>query len=263
MKVCLSSRQSAEYLQKADEIRVASQDHRIIPDLSERYPEAIIILELEPHANAVISLETIKEYNILCRGNFILCINDLSPETTGYLDANEIKYFWGYTITTPYELESLARFTNVCYVRIGAPLFFDMRLVAEYGIPVRHAPNLAHPGYLPQQDGVNGIWIRPEDLNLYEPTIATIEFVGVNMSAERALFRIYMEEHEWPGELNIIITNLHHEGFNRMLDSELTEVRMHCRQKCAAKDPCRLCWRALDLANPEKIRTYAEEQGLL
>lgn len=263
MKFCLSSNQQAEYLFKADEIRVASKDHQIVPDLYEKYPQATIVLELEPGADADIPLQTLNEYNILCRNNFIVCLNDLSPETTGYLDANEIKYFWGYTITTPYELESLARFTNVCYVRIGAPLFFDMRLVAEYGIPVRHAPNLAHAGYLPQKDGVNGTWIRPEDLNLYEPTIAAVEFVGVGLSAERALFRIYNEQHAWPGELNMIITNLNYEGFNRMLDSELTEVRMHCRQKCAAKDPCQLCWRALRLANPDKIRTYAKEQGLL
>ena len=39
MKVCVSSRQQAEYMRKADEIRVASRDHRIIPDLAEKYPE--------------------------------------------------------------------------------------------------------------------------------------------------------------------------------------------------------------------------------
>jgi hypothetical protein len=83
------------------------------------------------------------------------------------------------------------------------------------------------------------------------------------LSAERALFRIYSEQKKWPGELKMIITNLGHDGYNRMLDSELTTARMHCRQKCAAKGSCQLCWRALRLADPDKIRSYAEEQGLI
>ena len=263
MKVCVSSRQQAEYMRKADEIRVASRDHRIIPDLAEKYPEADIILELEPGADADIPHEILREYDILCRKKFIVCLNDISPETLAFYHDNDIRYFWGYSITTPYELESLSKFTKVCYVRVGAPLFFDVDLIAKYGIPVRHAPNVAHFGYLPQADGVNGTWIRPEDLALYEPIIGAIEFLGVELSAERALFRIYTEQKKWPGELKMIITNLGHDGYNRMLDSELTTARMHCRQKCAAKGSCQLCWRALRLADPEKIRNYAEEQGLI
>ena len=120
-----------------------------IPELAEKYPEADIILELEPGADAGITHETIREYDILCRKNFIVCLNDISPETRGFYEENEIRYFWGYSVTTPYELDSLARFTKVCYVRIGAPLFFEMDLVAKYGIPVRHAPNIAHFNYMP------------------------------------------------------------------------------------------------------------------
>ena len=40
MKVCLSSRQQHEYLLKADEIRVSARDHKAIPELAEKYPEA-------------------------------------------------------------------------------------------------------------------------------------------------------------------------------------------------------------------------------
>ena len=44
MKFSMSSRQSPEYLQKADEIKVQWRDRRIIPDLSEKYPNATINL---------------------------------------------------------------------------------------------------------------------------------------------------------------------------------------------------------------------------
>ena len=75
---------------KADEIRVASRDHRIIPDLAEKYPEADIILEFEPGADADISHETLREYDILCRKKFIVCLNDISPETLAFYHDNDI-----------------------------------------------------------------------------------------------------------------------------------------------------------------------------
>ena len=40
MKFSMSSRQTAEYLQKADEIKVQWRDRNIIPDLFEKYPDA-------------------------------------------------------------------------------------------------------------------------------------------------------------------------------------------------------------------------------
>ena len=256
MKVCLSSRQQHEYLQKADEIRVPARDHKAIPELAEKYPEADIILELEPGADAGITYETLREYDILCRKKFIVCLNDISPETLAFYHENDIRYFWGYSITTPYELESLSKFTKVCYVRVGAPLFFEMDLVAKYGISVRHAPNVAHFGYIPQADGVNGTWIRPEDLEQYEPTITAIEFLGVELSAERALFRIYGEQKKWPGELGLIVQDINYLGTNRMIPPDLVEKRLNCGQKCMENGNCRLCWRILDLANPDLLRDY-------
>ena len=262
MKICLSSRQQAEYLHKADEIKVASRDHKIIPELAEKYPNADIILVFEPGVEVDITHQNLRDYQILSKGKFIICINTLDPETLGLYQELGIKYYWGYEITTAYEMEAL-KLAGVCYARVGAPLFFNTDYLASCGIPVRVSPNLAHGGYMPHADGVNGSWIRPEDLSLYETSIAAIEFEGIDLSAERALFRIYWEQKHWPGELSMIITNLNHSGLNRMLDTEISEARLNCRQRCAEGGSCRICWRALDLANADKIRTYAESQGLL
>lgn len=48
MKFCLSSRQSKEYLEKADEIRVDFRDRNIIPELATEYPDKTIILVQHP-----------------------------------------------------------------------------------------------------------------------------------------------------------------------------------------------------------------------
>ncbi len=48
MKFCLSSRQSKQYLEKADEIKVDFRDRNSIPDLAMDYPNKTIILVQYP-----------------------------------------------------------------------------------------------------------------------------------------------------------------------------------------------------------------------
>ena len=260
MKYCLSSRQSMEYLRQADEIKVAARDHKSIPDLTEKYPNADIILNLGPTGDERITHENIKTYNILCKGKFIVCTPEVSPETRHFFESNDIKYYWGYAISTPYELKAIAENTKVCYVVLGAPLFFQQDMVARYNIPVRAVPNVAHYNYLPHEDGVNGTWIRPEDIKLYEPTVAAIEFEGFErQEQEQALYRIYAKDAAWSGELDMIVQNLGAKPTNRMIPEDLAQVRRNCGQKCAAFGACRLCYRYFSLADPEKLRPYIEK----
>ena len=46
MKVCLSNRQSAEYLAYADEIKFDMRDRNSILDVIEKYPDKTIILKV-------------------------------------------------------------------------------------------------------------------------------------------------------------------------------------------------------------------------
>lgn len=260
MKYCLSSRQEHKYLCKADEIKVAARDHKSIPSLATKYPNADIVLQLEPNSKEV-SNELLIEYNQACNQKFIVCTVKLDQSTLRFFEDNHIRYYWGYEINTPKELQSLKTFTNVCYVRVSGPLFFQQDLLAEVGIPVRASANVADFGYLPQIDGVNGTWIRPEDVPVYERTTAVIEFEGLErLEQERALFRIYAEQKNWPGPLDMIITNLGVEKAptNRMLPPQLAQARLNCSQRCAAGASCRLCYRYFSLADPEKLAPYAK-----
>ena len=45
-------------------------------------------------------------------------------------------------------------------------------------------------------------------------------------------------------------------GTNRMIPPDLVEKRLNCGQKCMENGNCRLCWRILDLANPDLLRDY-------
>ena len=255
MNYSLSSRQQSEYLAKCDEIKVMWNDRNIIFDLAEKYPGKLINLcRYFIHSNEDdIDWKEINNYNRLLQGNFIFGLSYIDELEEGL--KNKIACYYLEPIRTFRESQGLKKM-GVCFMIIDAPLFFQMDKIKAIGLPMRTTPNLAVKALLPYEDGVPGPWIRPEDVRMYESYIDTLEFGRVNLEQERALFRIYAEQQHWPGDLGLIIQDLNYPGVNRMLSSDLTERRMNCGQKCQENGNCRICWRSLDLADPDLIKEY-------
>jgi hypothetical protein len=253
MKFCLNSRQSNEYLKKADEIRFEFGDREVIPDYAEKYPKATLILNLDLYEEA--DWKELSNYNILAKNKLILCIQDIMDAELA--KNNEIKFYFDYPVTTFYELNSMKNL-GVSYVKIGIPLFFQMDKVKNIGVPIRVTPNVAYSDGFPREDGVCGQWIRPENMDDYDEYIDVIDFEQCNLRQEQAMFRIYAEQKEWPGELGTIITNLNYPGVNRLIPPDATKRRLNCGQRCQY-GPCKLCYHLLDLADPEKLKAYLKE----
>lgn len=255
LKYSLSSRQTSDYLNKADEIRVEYRDHRIIPDLAEKYPNATI--NLTTTSTDDIDWKEVRTYNILCKMKFYIGITTLDH----YHQAKElgVKYYYRYPITTFQELRDM-KAAGMSYVILGAPLFFMMDKVKRIGIPVRAIANVAHTeAYFTSADGPTGTWIRPEDVETYETYVEVIEFMD-NITAEQALYRIYAENHKWSNPLSYVVKDLDHEAVNRMIPPTLAQTRLNCGQRCMENGICRLCQRTLDLANPDLIRKVLDAQ---
>ena len=255
MKFCLSNRQTPAYLRKADEIWVKYNDRKAIPDYAEKYEGKSIVLEIPPQTDY--DIKEIKEYFILSREKFSVCVPDIRREYIQQLKVENIPFFWGYAVATPYELEGLVA-AGVCQARVAAPLFFQQDIIKKFNIPLRATVNVAHEGYFERRDGVNGTWIRPEDLYLYKETVEVVDFADCDINKEQALFRIYAEQHKWPGQLDLLISNLGASPTNRMLPPELGKARLNCGQRCAAKGACRICYRYFTLADPALIKGYLE-----
>lgn len=170
-----------------------------------------------------------------------------------YCEKEKIKFYFNFSVNTYSELLALKNI-NAEYAIIDAPLFHDIKNAAKVGIKLRVVPNVAYYASIPRAEGVRGSWIRPEDLNLYDSYISAIEFEDCDIKKEQALFRIYIEQKAWPGDLGKIITNLDYPGVNRMISSDLTKRRMECGQRCYEGLHCRLCYHYLDLANPNLLR---------
>lgn len=233
---------------KADEIRFLYKDRYKIIDYIEKYPNKIIILNIDEQDN--IDLEELKRYNIITNNNFVLSLSSLKNYKL-YKD-NNLKFYFNYPITTYFDFKSLIEL-GVEYILVDSPLFQDIEFISSFNVKLRISPNISYYAFIPKKDGVCGSWIRPEDLEEYSKYIDTVEFENCDLKKEQALYRIYFEQKNWPGDLNYIITNLNYNCINRMIPPDFTKNRMNCKQKCMAGGHCKLCYRYLQLANPDLL----------
>ena len=102
MKYCLSARQPANLLKKADEIKIELRDFRAIPDYIEKYPNQTLILEFVNEIPEDFDWELMSIYAEKMNGNFYCALSNLSlvPECS----LRNIKFYYKYAITTLYEL---------------------------------------------------------------------------------------------------------------------------------------------------------------
>lgn len=191
----------------------------------ERLPDTTIILDLKNCQDNDIDWDEIKRYATMTRNNLVVAL----PTLVNVNECKErnLKFYHNYPVTTFYDLHALKNL-GAEYALIDSPLVQDIIMAAEIGIKLRVVPNVAYYAYIPREDGVCGSWIRPEDLYLYEPFIDVIEFEDCDIKKEQALYRIYMEQKTWPGDLKMIITNLNYPGVNRMIPHDLAAKKMTC-----------------------------------
>lgn len=259
MKFALSSRQTAEYLKKADEIKVQWRDRNSIIDLVRNYPSKTIILET-PGDEEPVDWKAVQTYKTLAKNNFMVCVKSVNELRQAH--SCGVRRYFAYPIQSFWELNAIKNF-DVEYVFVDNELFFQLDRVKTVGIKVRVIPNVAYDDNLPHENGILGKWIRPEDLNsVYEEYVDAVEFADCDINKEQAMFRIYAEQKEWRQDLGIIITNLDYFAVNRLIYKEVGPSRINCRQRCLKGQMCRVCPQAFLLASePEKFERYKKENN--
>lgn len=258
MKFSLNSRQSAEYLKKADEIKVEYRDRDSLLDLGQNYPDKEFVL-INSVSDGIISWKDIQKLSVLTHNHLTLCLSSIDDCLKA--KENNIPFYLGFPVSSWYEAQALKELGVSCLV-LGAPLFFDMKNVASLHMPIRLVPNVACLDDIPREDGINGTWIRPENLDEYASYVEdiTVEFLGCNIQKEQAMYRIYAEQKNWPGELDMLIDGLNYSALNRVIDPKITAARLTCHQTCAIPDgACSLCYRVLAMAKKDFIQSYAEQ----
>ena len=252
MRYCVSGRQLPSILKQADEIKMKYEDRERIIDYIQMFPDKTIILEIPKGINEI----EWKLLDVYAQSiELILCLYDFS-HLAECIEHN-MKYYWGYPITSYYELRGILDL-NPYYIYLGAPLSFDLKHICEITKTfIRLCPNVAYDAYIPRKNGICGQWIRPEDVKEYEPYVRTLEFVASDLTKEKTLLHIYKDNQEWPGDLGILITNFGVSIDNRALPEEFGSIRTTCGQRCMQNGTCHYCISAMRFA--EAIREKYNE----
>lgn len=98
-------------------------------------------------------------------------------------------------------------------------------------------------------------FIRPEDVETYEPYIDTLEFFGRENSIE-TYYKIYAIDKKWFGKLNEVILDLDTNIDSRFLLPSFAERRLNCGRRCLKGRPCRIC------EATEQLSAILEDNGL-
>lgn len=117
---------------------------------------------------------------------------------------------------------------------------FDLNELSKFHIPLRAIVNNPAPNGIPIKNGSYGPFIRPDDISYYEKFISTCLFDTMDLEREAALLEIYLKGY-WPGNLNLIISNLHLDVDNRGLPKDFGPMRAVCGQRCMKSGNCHLC----------------------
>ena len=248
-------------MENADEIIVPFGRLDQLVDLIEKFPTKSYVVDLPK--GLVLDWPTMKMCESLLKesAQFSIRLHELNVFTSlKKIKEYDLKFFYSEPVKTFYELNSLKKL-GVCYVYVDAPLFFKMQKVKNAGIPLRLIPNRCYvEGTIPRDSGLHGCWIRPEKLEIYEPYASIVEFHCDNIKQEMALWKIYMVDKEWPGDMNSYLY-----GFNEHMDSRivyegLDEIRLNCGQSCEDPTAGRFCMLCGQVKHFEKLgREWAEE----
>jgi len=246
MKYCTTQFHTDSFLKDIDEIRVAWKDKEGLFDLVEKFPKKTFIVHVPLEATDInwsyFEVFTGKANIIMELDNIRICNECMN---------HHLKYMWSFAVSSFYELKGLADL-RVSYVKLNAPLFFDLAAVKAYNIPIRAVVNTCYDSYIPRPDGVCGTYIRPEDIDTYAQYVDAIEFETEKSAQEEALLEIYRHKKEWKGNLNLIINGLNYNVDNRAIPDEFAEARIQCRQNCMRSNTCHFCQTSMSFSNTIK-----------
>ena len=174
------------------------------------------------------------------------------------LQDNNLSHYYNVIVQ---DWETLTSFLSlpVTDIIIGGFLGFSIKDVSlkakQYNKKIRCYCNQCQSLQFVNTSSIKSFFIRPEDLDLYEDYIDTLEFdtKDNNPILVNSLYKIYIKDKKWFGKLNEIIVNYKGEEDNKFIITRFGDQRLNCHKKCLSSSlGCDFCNTFVDLSNTLK-----------
>lgn len=247
MKYCASYHRGSnfKYLNEVDEISISyRREDTTLPTFLEKYINKVIIIQNVESCDIERLTALYEKYH-----NFKLSINFTDYTLVNLVREAKLPFMFSNYINT-WDMLIGAIDLNPTDVYIVNGLGFEIDKVASIahakGIQIRAFPNFAQADIdnIPE---ITKFFIRPEDVDEYEPYIDVLEFISDDESLS-TYYEVYAQDKKWFGQLNEIIPNLNSFIDNRRIISAFAPSRIKCGKKCLKGGNCNICNRVEHLA---------------
>lgn len=262
MNYCLRYTNICKSLKEVQEISIKYIEDRGLVDFMKKYSGKRIILQIDSlnfPGGEIRKLEAIRktypEYK------FVVAMNTYKPELMKVLRNAGIDYYLGAPCHSWEFLYQLTMVDKVNDIDLSGPLAFELPKVKAFldkldrKVNIRITPNLLVSEY-EFTDKLVQFFIRPDDINIYEPYIDILEFAGIEH--QDTFYNIYAKEKKFYGNLNQVIYNFSAAIDNKALIPAFGERRLSCGRECLKGGRCRRCYNLTNIA--EKMSPLITEQ---
>lgn len=257
MKYCINYSNKSHIIDKVDEILIRYDKNKILELFTQFIPAHLnqrIIVQLIEENNIDTIVNNLKKIISIYNENkdikFDIQLPFYNQKFIEELKDTNLKYFFKAAANSWDKFTGLMS-QNVSDIYITDELAFELDKVAEIAhknnIKVRIYPNVAQSRWDKLSD-ILKFFIRPEDIEMYEPYVDVCEFYGDKAQQIDTYYKIYQEDKKWFGDLQEIIIGLDSKIDSKYIIPRFAEKRIKCGKDCLKGGKCEMCKRILDLS---------------
>lgn len=257
MKYCINYSNKSHIIDKVDEILIRYDKNKILELFTQFIPAHLnqrVIVQLIEENNIDTIVNNLKKIISIYNENkdikFDIQLPFYNQKFMEELKDTNLKYFFKAAANSWDKFTGLIS-QNVSDIYITDELAFELDKVAEIAhknnIKVRIYPNVAQSRWDKLSD-ILKFFIRPEDIEMYEPYVDVCEFYGDKAQQIDTYYKIYQEDKKWFGDLQEIIIGLDSKIDSRYIIPRFAEKRIKCGKDCLKGGKCEMCKRILDLS---------------
>lgn len=270
MKYCLKWTNTSKYLKDVDEISIKYIEDRGLVSFMEKYADKRIILRVIAKAfsdSELSKLIAIKKQ--FPNYNFTVALDENNQALVIKLKNAKIPFYFLKPVQDWETFGYLINSLEVSDIDLSGALAFELPKVKRYlekvnaNTVIRITPNIIQ-SQTENCPPLQNFFIRPDDIDQYEPYIDILEFEGIEH--QDTFYNIYAKEKLFVGKLNQVIYNFPLAIDNVGLIPQFGERRISCGRECLSGGRCKRCDTLVSIAEKmgpqirEKVKKKLQKQ---